>query len=139
MGEIAEMMLDGTLCEACGAFLDDSEGDSPGFPCYCSEECAKSRDSECDFPDNGVVVPSFASYPVRPFRCPDCKGRFKTRIAAEQHARDKAHGAPMNEGRPEKDIPCHLCAKKFRSFAAVNDHLRQKHGVTIEETDDVAF
>lgn len=33
MGEIAEMMLDGTLCERCGSFID---GDSPGFPRLCS-------------------------------------------------------------------------------------------------------
>lgn len=33
MGEIADMMLDGTLCQCCGEFLD---GDSPGYPRYCS-------------------------------------------------------------------------------------------------------
>lgn len=32
MGEIAEMMLDGTLCEGCGEFL----GDPVGYPRYCS-------------------------------------------------------------------------------------------------------
>lgn len=31
MGEIAEMMLDGTLCEGCGVYL----GDNNGFPSYC--------------------------------------------------------------------------------------------------------
>jgi hypothetical protein len=40
MGEIADMMLDGTLCECCGAFIDD---DAPGHPRYCSKECAKAR------------------------------------------------------------------------------------------------
>jgi len=34
MGEIADMMLDGTLCEGCGEFLNN---DGPGYPCYCSE------------------------------------------------------------------------------------------------------
>ena len=32
MGEIAEMMLDGTLCECCGVYL----GDADGFPCRCA-------------------------------------------------------------------------------------------------------
>ena len=32
MGKIAEMMLDGTLCEKCGAVLG---GESPGYPRYC--------------------------------------------------------------------------------------------------------
>ncbi len=32
MGEIAEMMLDGTLCEGCGEYL----GEGDGFPRYCA-------------------------------------------------------------------------------------------------------
>lgn len=39
MGEIAEMMLDGTLCECCGTFI----GDGDGYPRYCSAECAEGR------------------------------------------------------------------------------------------------
>lgn len=39
MGEIADAMLDGTLCEGCGAYL----GDDTGFPGYCSDQCAKDR------------------------------------------------------------------------------------------------
>lgn len=35
MGEIAEMMLDGTLCERCGGIID---GTTPGFPRLC-EDC----------------------------------------------------------------------------------------------------
>lgn len=31
MGEIAEMMLDGTLCSICGEYLGESEG----FPMVC--------------------------------------------------------------------------------------------------------
>lgn len=42
MGEYAEMMLDGTLCECCGEFL----GDSDGIPGYCSKTCAESRGFE---------------------------------------------------------------------------------------------
>ncbi len=46
MGEIAEMMLDGTLCEACGEFI----GDESGFPQYCSRQCAAARGMACDNP-----------------------------------------------------------------------------------------
>jgi len=35
MGEIADMKLDGTLCEACGAFI----GDEVGYPRYDTVEC----------------------------------------------------------------------------------------------------
>lgn len=38
MGEVAEMMLDGTLCEQCGTFI----GPPVGYPRLC-EDC----DTEC--------------------------------------------------------------------------------------------
>lgn len=44
MGEIAEMMLDGTLCEACGEYI----GSDAGYPQYCSEQCAADRGADWD-------------------------------------------------------------------------------------------
>jgi hypothetical protein len=51
MGEIAEMMLDGTMCQGCGVWLHDGE-DGPGYPGYCSscepddeEEVRKREDT----------------------------------------------------------------------------------------------
>lgn len=44
MGEIAEMMLNGTLCEACGEYIQQSE--AQGYPRYCSKRCANSRGVE---------------------------------------------------------------------------------------------
>lgn len=41
MGEIADMMLEGDLCEACGVALHLEE--APGYPVYCSVQCAKDR------------------------------------------------------------------------------------------------
>lgn len=38
MGEVAEMMLDGTLCQCCGIYLDDDETDEEpgnGYPITC--------------------------------------------------------------------------------------------------------
>jgi len=35
MGEIADMMLDGTMCAGCGEWLNDGE-DGNGYPEYCS-------------------------------------------------------------------------------------------------------
>ena len=39
MGELAEMHLNGTLCEICGVFLD---GETSGYPRYC-EDCQKQQ------------------------------------------------------------------------------------------------
>ena len=38
MGDIAEMMLEGTLCERCGEYL----GDATGFPRLC-KGCEKEK------------------------------------------------------------------------------------------------
>lgn len=72
MGEIAEMMLDGTLCECCGAFI----GASVGYPRYCSTKCANDR---------GVTE----VHPARHNKtsCPQCSKRVKT-IGLWQHIRD---------------------------------------------------
>ena len=48
MGEAAESLLDGTMCEGCGVYLD---GESPGYPRYCSKTCAEYRGIEF-FEDN---------------------------------------------------------------------------------------
>lgn len=42
MGEVAEMMLDGTLCEQCGTFI----GEPVGYPRLC-EDC--QCDDDYDF------------------------------------------------------------------------------------------
>lgn len=49
MGEIAEMHIDGTVCECCGEFLD---GETPGYPRYCSASCANDRGVEFDEDDD---------------------------------------------------------------------------------------
>jgi hypothetical protein len=43
MGEIADMMIKGFMCEACGVYLD---GEEPGYAYYCSADCAKDRGAE---------------------------------------------------------------------------------------------
>jgi len=92
MGEIAEAMLDGTLCASCGDFLGMDEG----FPIYCSA-CAP------DFPDmpseHGMKA---ASRPARyskegkeakPYSCQidGCGKRFASEAAKRSHRRQK-HG-----------------------------------------------
>lgn len=42
MGEIAEMMLTGVLCEMCGCHLI---GTPEGYPRYCSKQCADDRNA----------------------------------------------------------------------------------------------
>lgn len=81
MGEIAEMMLDGTLCEGCGEYI----GSDAGYPQYCSPECAEGR---------GLSVE-----PYKPKRkkgqhkCAACGKRFRRLRYLEQHQLAKHEGA----------------------------------------------
>ncbi|MGL4695225.1 hypothetical protein [Enterococcus larvae] len=44
MGEIAEMVLDGTLCDVCGGVFDDivAGEEEPGYPRTC-EDCKEEE------------------------------------------------------------------------------------------------
>ncbi|MFD2705477.1 hypothetical protein [Salibacterium lacus] len=38
MGDMADMMMDGTLCECCGGIVDDDEmTEAPGYPQTCDD------------------------------------------------------------------------------------------------------
>lgn len=50
MGEIADMMLEGDMCECCGSFIDCEGG--WGIPRYCSPECAADRGAACDYSES---------------------------------------------------------------------------------------
>lgn len=39
MGEIAEAIVNGEMCEYCGACIPDDE--APGFPRCCDKDCAR--------------------------------------------------------------------------------------------------
>lgn len=62
MGEIAEMMMDGALCEGCGVFLNAV---APGYPCYCSKQCRADRTPAA--PPKKVAKPVAAK-----IKCPVC-------------------------------------------------------------------
>lgn len=73
MGEIADMMLDGTLCEGCGEYL----GGDDGFPQYC-HACKPSRSG-----GSSIQRPTKVA-------CPDC-GKMVKRAGVQDHQRD-VHG-----------------------------------------------
>ena len=47
MGEIADSMLSGEMCEGCGVYLCEECADM-GIPMYCSIGCAKDRGASKD-------------------------------------------------------------------------------------------
>ena len=87
-GEIAEMMLDGTMCQGCGEFMHGG-GDGPGFPGYCAG---------CRREDNRA--PRFRKQPknlahhkvhVGPHQCDLCDRGYASEHSLAQHRHD-SHG-----------------------------------------------
>ena len=70
MGDIADMMLDGTICEGCGEFLDN---DGPGFPRYCAgcEPDAKAERARKHEPPKAKVKCAVCGRKVKPAGLPD--------------------------------------------------------------------
>lgn len=72
MGEIADMMLDGTMCAGCGVFLHEGS-DGPGYPGYCAS-CAPDYAERR--PKNNVV-------------CPECGKKLRDNFGLKQHTEAK--------------------------------------------------
>ena len=88
MGEIADMMLDGTLCEGCGDYIGDAEG----FPRYCSTECAEGRGMAAHFEPLKHRRRKPKKRGKAKVHCMDCGKGFKGEKQLIQHHRD-AHGS----------------------------------------------
>lgn len=99
MGEVAEMMLEGFLCEGCGEVMGDMEtGEGQGFPGLCAA-------CQADVGDDVVYsLPPPNSNPVRvrqqneallkipapsAHRCTQCNRRFATEAGLRDHKRMK--------------------------------------------------
>lgn len=79
MGDIADMMLDGLMCEGCGIFMDD--GEECGYPRRCGACSAEYR--------RGENIARVKVKEVKPVPCSNCKRRFGTPEAYLQHWKDK--------------------------------------------------
>jgi hypothetical protein len=84
MGEIADLMLDGGMCQGCGELLHGGD-DGPGFPGWC-EGC---------MPADGLEAARKRS-PLRAKRpktipCPNCTKLFNTPDALKWHRQAKEH------------------------------------------------
>lgn len=91
MGDIADAMLNGELCEGCGTYM---EGEPTGFPSYCSAQCAEDRGFFAPEPRPAKLKRQPATAPGSDkTACPRCQKKVK-RHGLPDHLRDK-HG----EGR----------------------------------------
>lgn len=108
MGEIAEMMLDGTLCEGCGVFLD---GDAEGFPRRCEDcrDCEYEAESNAGMPMVGRI------------RCAHCS-RTVAAAGLKDHMDAKHPGVPHGD-----KTRCTVCNKSVKTVG-LPQHMRAVHG-----------
>lgn len=84
MGEISEMMLDGTLCQVCGDYIGQNDFD---FPATCSScEGHEDDEDEIDHSFTEEVVCPWCGYEhgdswelqdSGKMKCPECDKEFK--------------------------------------------------------------
>ncbi len=82
MGDIADMMLEGVLCQICGEYL----GDGDGYPVTCSgcQKTEKERMQEKVYPES-IVRNGMRFYP-----CGKCgKWKLRSPFARDQHSKMK--------------------------------------------------
>ena len=84
-GEIAEMMLNGDMCQVCGEWIDGGVG--PGFPLTCAG-CVDD-----DWPDMPLVKTRRTRSPkTKKWGCSACNQQFSSREASTDHIFDKHDG-----------------------------------------------
>lgn len=91
MGEVVEMMLDGTMCAGCGEWIDvdglaSGDFEPQGFPGYCSEQCARNCGGLVTEPILSVVIPPRAT---RDTKCPTCGRMYRGEQGYLDHFRAK--------------------------------------------------
>lgn len=85
MGEVAEMMLDGTLCEGCGEYMGS---DGFGIPRYCSAQCARDRGAGWHEEDDR---PRPKGPTRKTHQCKACRRYFRGEQGLRDHQRTTGH------------------------------------------------
>ncbi len=82
MGEAAEDILDGTVCEGCGVFFDDIINCSspPGHPRKCDQCAPDSTYYRKPYQHNALAFP-----------CPGCGRSFRHKGDLRRHRAAKTH------------------------------------------------
>lgn len=116
MGDIADMMLDGTLCEGCGVYMDSNGHGTP-------RRCSTCRPSKAEQKAANIARMEVETAFQKKEKCPTCGRRVRS-VGMADHQRD-AHGAapaaapgkkPTNTMRVNKGTSVQALAEFIRSF-----------------------
>jgi hypothetical protein len=93
MGEVAEMILEGILCEGCGELIDENAAGHPRRCAGCDMSprtlrsvkrvVGRQRQAERENRERHEAARS-----RKPFECSQCQKLFRTEGGVKQHARD---------------------------------------------------
>lgn len=85
MGDVADMMLDGTLCEGCGEYL----GSDNGYPTYCGDCAKENKKQEKEQTKKSNIERNARQEKTK---CAVCGKKVKL-VGIDQHVLD-VHGKP---------------------------------------------
>ena len=113
MGEVAEMMLDGTLCQGCGVFLNE---DAPGYASSCGG-CAAEHKKAKKADNLRAHHKQHAAQKKVP--CPTCGRRVKSAGLAD-HVRDSHSTTSQEPVSAPSPSPFDQYKPAFEKFAAAD-------------------
>lgn len=101
MGEIAEMMLDGFLCQGCGEVIGDYEsGEGLGYPGFCAG-CQPDDRLACASTTTKAERKRERNATMEARCCLFCGKKLRTELAVMDHMRDR-HAATVSWSRTAK-------------------------------------
>jgi len=110
MGDIADMMIEGVLCEECGGYIEDE--DAPGHPRKC-EGCSGGGRIKRHKHNLGKQHKNKRGSRIA---CPQCPGRFFQSWAALEQHRRASHVTPQQTTGVTSQ-PTDLCTDRVENLA----------------------
>lgn len=80
MGDISDMMLDGTLCEGCGVYM-------PGESCGAPRRCRGCRPTKADQKAENIARNLAEHAAAKKHPCPTCGKKLRL-VGMQDHIRD---------------------------------------------------
>lgn len=103
-GEIAEMMLEGLLCQGCGEFMGDEEsGEGQGFPGYCAGCQPSGGALTCEPAETKTERKHRLAITMEPRCCLFCGKKLGSLLGVTQHMRDVHHATFTWRREPSPD------------------------------------
>lgn len=135
MGQHAEDILDGVVCEGCGEFFDDiiDGGEAPGYPRRC-DACQDSAAAKGNIPfprSSALIAEAIEGALMEHFNRPRFAYQLCLHEASNAKARKRANFDTLaglrDHTAAKHTLRCPDCGKAVRSFDGLQQHRNAKH------------